>query len=180
MRRWAIQQSRQGPVYLGYRLGHIKSDSRVFRALIYNKGAMVLHMLRRLLGDETFFAGVRQFYADWRFKKAGTDDFRRSMEAAGGRDLTAFFEAWIYGSRIPGLTFSEKVIDAGQAQIRFEHQGEVMPVPVTVTIVYRSGETEHVVVPVVDRVVERTLPLKGPVRSIEANRDHAALADIDQ
>ena len=75
MRRWAIEMSPQGPVYLGYRLGHIKGDSRVFRALVYNKGAMVLHMLRRLVGDEAFFAGLREFYATWRFKKAGTDDF---------------------------------------------------------------------------------------------------------
>ena len=47
-RRWAIEDSDQGPVYLGYRLGHIKGESRVFRALVYNKGAAVLHMLRRL------------------------------------------------------------------------------------------------------------------------------------
>ena len=67
---------RPGPVYLGYRLGHIKGDSRVFRALVYNKGAMVLHMLRRLVGDEAFFTGVRRFYGEWRFAKAGTDDFR--------------------------------------------------------------------------------------------------------
>ena len=46
----------KGPVYLGYRLGHIKGESRVFRALVYNKGAAVLHMLRRLIGDEAFFA----------------------------------------------------------------------------------------------------------------------------
>ena len=52
MRRWAIQQSDEGPVYLGYRLGHIKGEGRVFRAIIYNKGAMVLHMLRRFVGDK--------------------------------------------------------------------------------------------------------------------------------
>ena len=44
----------------------------MFRALVYNKSAVVLHMLRRLVGDEAFFGGVRQFYADHRFKKAGT------------------------------------------------------------------------------------------------------------
>jgi len=71
MRRWAMNQSDQGPVYLGYRLGHIKSDGRIFRALVYNKGAAVLHMLRRLIGDEAFFKGIRRFYADAKFRKAG-------------------------------------------------------------------------------------------------------------
>jgi hypothetical protein len=37
------------------------------------------------------------FYAEWRFRKAGTDDFRQVMEAASGRELTRFFETWIYG-----------------------------------------------------------------------------------
>ena len=36
-----------------------RADERVFRAIVYNKAAMVLHMLRRLVGDEAFFGGVR-------------------------------------------------------------------------------------------------------------------------
>ena len=58
MRRWAIDQSDQGPVYLGYRLGHIRNDGRIFRALVYNKGALTLHMLRKLIGDDVFFRFV--------------------------------------------------------------------------------------------------------------------------
>ncbi len=85
MRRWAIEASPQGPVYLGYRLGHVKGDSRVFRAVIYNKAAMVMHMLRRLIGDDAFFRGIRAFYAEWQFRKAGTDDLRVAMEKASGR-----------------------------------------------------------------------------------------------
>ncbi len=38
MRKWAIDASDQGPVYLGYRLGHIRNEGRVYRALVYNKG----------------------------------------------------------------------------------------------------------------------------------------------
>jgi hypothetical protein len=179
MRRWAIEQSSQGPVYLGYRLGHIRSDGRVFRALVYNKGAMVLHMLRRLVGDEVFFEGLRRFYADWTFRKAGTDDLRQVIEAVSGTDLRPFFEAWIYGSDIPELAFGTAV-SGREALVRFEHRGNVAPLPVTVSILYADGRTEDVIVPVTERVVERRLPLLGPVRSIEANRDHAALAEISR
>ena len=70
---------------------------------------MVLHMLRRLVGDEAFFAGVRKFYTEWRFKKAGTDDFRVAMESVCGQDLKPFFESWIYGLAIPRLRFSYEV-----------------------------------------------------------------------
>ena len=177
MRRWAIEQSDQGPVYLGYRLGHIKQEGRVFRALVYNKGAMVLHMLRRLVGDDKFFEGLRQFYSTWKFRKAGTDDFRRVMEKVSGQELASFFEGWIYGSAVPEIGFSS-ALTSGEARIRFEHRGTVIPTPVTVSILYADGSLEDVIVAVSDRVVERTLPLKGPVRSIEANRDYSAVAEI--
>lgn len=179
MRRWSIQQSSQGPVYLGYRLGHIRADGRVFRALVYNKGAMVLHMLRRLLGDEVFFAGIRRFYSEWAFRKAGTDDLRQTMEAVSGEDLSAFFEAWIYGSDIPAVRFSVDVSEK-QAVIRFEHRAGVAPLPVTVSVVYADGNADDFVVRVTERVVEQVLPLKGVVRSIDVNRDHAALAEISR
>jgi hypothetical protein len=177
MRRWAIDQSDQGPVYLGYRLGHIKGEGRVFRALVYNKGAMVLHMLRRLLGDDKFFEGLRQFYTTWKFRKAGTDDFRRVMEKISGQDLASFLDGWIYGSAVPEIGFSS-TLTSTEARIRFEHRGTLIPTPVTVSILYADGSLEDVIVAVSDRVVERTLPLKGPVRSIDANRDYSAVAEI--
>ena len=177
MQRWSIEESGQGPVYLGYRLGHIRSDGRVFRALVYNKGAMVLHMLRRLIGDDKFFAGIRQFYAHWKFRKAGTDDFRLAMEKASGADLAPFFDAWIYGSDVPVLAFTSSAA-AGQARLRFEHRGPVIPTPVTVSIAYTDGSSEELVVAVTEAAVERTVPLRGTVRSIDANRDYGAVAAI--
>ena len=88
MSRWAVSTSDQGAVYLGYRLGHIKNDSRILRALVYNKGAMVLHMLRRLVGDDVFFRGLRRFYDRYRFQKAGTDELREVFEAESGQPLS--------------------------------------------------------------------------------------------
>ena len=132
-RRWAMEQSAQGPVYLGYRLGHLKGDMRVFRALVYNKGAAVLHMLRRLLGDETFFRGLRLFYEDRRYQKAGTEDLERAMETASGRVLDRFFDRWIYNAELPRLSYRSTIAD-GSVTVEFEQAGNlVFDVPVTVT-----------------------------------------------
>ena len=183
MRRSGIDTSPQGPIYLGYRLGHIKGERPVFRSLVYNKSAIVLHMLRRLVGDEQFFFGIRRFYAEWRFKKAGTDDFRAAMEAATGRDLGPFFETWIYGVAIPRVAFTYRSPDASSVVVKFEQRGDVAPIPITVTLTYANGETESVMVPVTERVVERTLKLKpggGALRKVEANEDNAALAEIEK
>ena len=177
MRRWAVDQSAEGPVYLGYRLGHIKGDGRVFRAIIYNKAAVVLHMLRRWVGDEVFFGGVRRFYETWRYRKAGTEDFRAAMQAAGAGNLEEFFEAWIYGTTIPQLRFSYQT-GAASAIVRLEHRGAPMPLPVTVTVTYTSGQTEDHLVAVAGPTAELTIPLKAPVRDIQVNRDNGALAEF--
>jgi hypothetical protein len=183
MRRSAIDTSPQGPIYLGYRLGHIRGDRAVFRALVYNKAAMVVHMLRRLVGDDQFFWGVRRFYSEWRFKKAGTDDFRAAMEASTGRDLAGFFDAWIHGAGIPRVGFSYRSPDATSLVVKFDHRGDVMPVPITVSITYMNGEVHEVVVPVTNKSVERTITLRpktGAVRRVEANADNAALVEIEK
>jgi hypothetical protein len=178
MRRTAMDMSPNGPVSLGYRLGHLKGDSRIFRAIVYNKGAMVLHMLRRLVGDEAFFKGVREFYATWRYRKAGTDDFRAAMEAASGQSLERFFDEWIFGSALPSLRFASQV-DGASLRVTFDQlTPQVFDLPVTVTITYADGSTEDAVVAVHDKHTERTLALKGEVRSVDVNRDSGALADF--
>jgi peptidase M1-like protein len=180
MRRWAIDAAAQGPVYLGYRLGHIKSDGRIFRAVVYNKAAMVLHMLRRLVGDDAFFDGMRRFYTEWRFRKAGTDDFRQAMEAASGRDLNAFFDAWIYGSSTPRLRLTYEVDGAKQVGLKLQHLGDVVPTPVTVTLVYASGDTEEVLVQATEQTVTRVVALKGTLREVLVNQDNAAVAEFEK
>ena len=179
MRRTALEASSDGPIYLGYRLGHIQGDDRIFRAVVYNKGAMVLHMLRRLIGEDAFFGGMRAFYQQWKFKKAGTDDFRQVMERAAGRNLERFFAMWVFGSDIPRIKFTSH-LSATEATVRFEQLGTVVDAPVTVTITYESGTVESVVVPLTEKQTEQTIPLKGRVRTITANADNAALVEIER
>ena len=62
--------------------------------------------------------------------------------------------------------------------VRFEQQGEPVDIPITVKLTYSSGDSAEVVVPVVEKVTEQRIPLKGPLRSVEANADHGALAVI--
>jgi hypothetical protein len=180
-RRWGMQQSDQGPISLGYRLGHIRGDSRVFRAVVYNKAAGVLHMLRRLVGDEAFFSGVRRFYTELRFKKAGTEDFREAMETETGRSLDRFFEKWIYGSALPRLKVSYRIDTAGRepkAIVHVEQIGDVFDLPLTVTLEYADKRTVDVVVPVSEPVVDHPIALTGTLRSVEFNRDEGTLAEI--
>ncbi|HYB97107.1 MAG TPA: M1 family aminopeptidase [Vicinamibacterales bacterium] len=178
-RRWSVETSDQGPVYLGYRLGHIKGDSRVFRALVYNKGAAVLHMLRRVIGDEAFFGGIKTFYAENRYRKAGTDDLRKAMETASKRDLARFFERWIYDNGIPRVRYST-VVEGQELVVRFEQTGDIYDIPVTVAVTYGDGKTAEFVVVANEALTEARLPLTGNPRSIDTNPDGAALAILEK
>ncbi len=69
----------------------------------YQKGGWVLHMLRRKLGDELFWQGIKKYYATYAGKNASTDDFRKVMETTSGKDLQVFFKQWLYTPGLPLL-----------------------------------------------------------------------------
>ncbi len=70
-------------------------------ALTYDKAAWVLHMLRGVMGDAAFFAGVREYYATHRDGNAGTAELRDIMERHAKQPLDWFFQQWIYGPGHP-------------------------------------------------------------------------------
>jgi aminopeptidase N len=69
----------------------------------YQKGAWVLHMLRRKIGDEKFKNGVVAYYTKYRLSNANTIDFKREMEKVAGCDLDTFFQQWVFSSGHPIL-----------------------------------------------------------------------------
>ena len=101
------------------------------------------------------------------------------MERTSGRDLQPFFDAWIFGAAIPRLKVSRAVTPA-ELTVTFDQIGPVLPVPVTVTVVYADGSTQTVIVPVVAARASRTIPLRGAPRDVRIDDDHAALARFDR
>lgn len=73
---------------------------------LYPGGAVRLHMLRKQLGDETFWAGVRDYVKTYSGKVVETDDFRRVMEKYSGKSLGRWFDQWIGGKGYPKLKVS--------------------------------------------------------------------------
>jgi aminopeptidase N len=69
----------------------------------YQKGSWVLHMLRHEVGDLNFWRGIREYYSLYRNSNALTGDFVRVMEEASGKDLSVFFNQWIYKGGHPKI-----------------------------------------------------------------------------
>ncbi len=70
---------------------------------IYNKGGLVLGMLRWKLGDDVFFKAVRKYLDSLRYGNANTEILKGIFEKESGQDLTQFFNQWIYGIGWPEL-----------------------------------------------------------------------------
>ncbi|WP_417431946.1 M1 family aminopeptidase [Halpernia sp.] len=131
------------------------SVNRIFSSrLSYNKGSMVLHMLRKKLGDAVFFQGLKNYLADpaLSYGYAKTPDLIRNMEvAAGGEDLSEFFNDWIYGEGYPRYTITWNQA-GGQSNINVEiSQTQSHPsvsffeAPVPLRIIGTQGETLDIV-----------------------------------
>jgi hypothetical protein len=179
MQRSAAPLTNRGPISLGYRLGHIHGEGRIFRAIVYNKSAVVLHMLRRLIGDDAFFAGIRDFYAKRRFDKAGTNDLQAALQAHTPRPLERFFRQWIRGATLPRLQVSSRVDTAKRvAVVRVQQRDEVFDVPLRVEVQYQDGRSELVVLKVSQADEEFSLPVSGDVRRVQV-RDEIVLARIE-
>ena len=83
------------------------SVSRIFSSrLSYNKGSMVLHMLRKKLGDPVFFQALQDYLStpEHAYDYAKTEDFIAIVETTSGEDLTEFFSDWLYNQGYPSYT----------------------------------------------------------------------------
>jgi len=87
----------------------------------YSKGAWVLHQLRGLIGDSTFFAGLRRFYTLHRDSTALSSDFARVMSEAAGRDLDWYFRQALTQPGHPVL------------DVRWKHEGKKLTLDIAQT-----------------------------------------------
>lgn len=75
---------------------NLKDMKDVTTSQIYQKGSWILHMLRGVVGTDTFWEGIKIYYNQYKDLNTTTDDFKRVMEEVSGKDLDAFFEQWLY------------------------------------------------------------------------------------
>jgi aminopeptidase N len=75
----------------------------VTKAVGYDKGAMVFHMLRRRLGEDAFWGALRDIYREKLFQPASWDDLRAAFERRAGQPLVDFFDQWVKRKGAPRI-----------------------------------------------------------------------------
>jgi len=123
---------------------------------IYPKGALVLRMLRRRLGDERFWASIHLFLTRHQFGSAVTEDFRQAVLDATGENLAQFWAEWMYrpgyprfsiraaydsANRVLTLNVRQTQSDTAGADSAWPPVAAVFHAPVTVLVGTSGGKT---------------------------------------
>lgn len=141
-----------GAVYLND--AEATNVGRIFSSrLTYNKGSMLVHMLRFKMGDEAFFQGVRNYLADTNlaYGYAVSADLQSHLETAYGASLDEFFNDWLYNQGYPSYNIIAQNFGVGQAKITINQTPshpsvEFFEMPVPVRLLGAGGQTHDVIV----------------------------------
>src|SRR5579864_4596263 len=166
--------------------------STEFQSLTTDKGAMILHMLRGVLGEDKYNKTMREFAAEYAGKSASTDDFREVAEKNFGSQLTWFFSQWLDSTGAPEFKVKYTTYRLGGAAAvkspqdtktpGFRVTGEIsqdldlfrMPVDLRIDT---DGKTENQRIEVVGTNSPFSIETFGRPRRISIDPDHHVLTN---
>ena len=156
-------------------------------AIEYYKPAFGLVLLReQILGNDRFDYAFKNYINNWAFKHPQPDDFFRSMDNAGGEDLSWFWKGWFYNNWSLDLA----VLDAKYVnkdpkqgiQVTVANKGQ-MAMPFTVEVKLKDGSKQRVKLPVEtwlqNTAITFVISTTTPAESVTVDPD-AALPDMDR
>jgi aminopeptidase N len=143
---------------------------QLLNANSYQKGSWVLHMLRRHLGDSTFWKSIRTYYARYAGKNASTDDLRTVFQEVSGKDLTVFFRQWLFTGGLPELNMTWKYNDKQKAVVLTVNQQQAVPFqfPLELAIETATGITTKPVT-ITNKQTVVTIPVAQKPRALIAD-----------
>lgn len=159
---------------------HYKDREDMFDAVTYNKGGLILHMLRKYLGDDAFFAGLNKYLKNNEYKATEAHHLRLALEDVSGKDLNWFFNQWYYGNGHPKLkaTYS---LDESKKLIKIEilqTQEPKFQFPLDIDVYENGKSTKH---QVWAKAIENNsfeIPYKSIPQLVNINPDDILLCEI--
>jgi len=80
---------------------HLHEFTPEYQSIVFDKGAMVFHMLRWVIGDDAFFKTLQAMATQYAFKSITTAEFQKLAEKASKQELTFFFAQWVDSTGVP-------------------------------------------------------------------------------
>lgn len=155
-------QKKQTPV--------IDTDNKNLMSLLnansYEKGAWVLHMLRKKLGYETFWKGIRTYYEKFKLNNATTNEFKNVMAEVSGKNLDVFFTQWLQKAGHPILKTSWIYSNNTLRLIVSQTQKISFQFPLDVKIIYTDGTSEIKTIEISEIAIPYQIETKGEVKEV--------------
>lgn len=158
----------------------------IFSFTVYNKGAWVLHMLRKEIGDSLFFAGVDAYYDKFKYSNANTEDLKSIFEMISNKNLNKFFEQWVYvgtGLLELEITWDEKIISENNIQLNInieqkQNGYENYHFPLDIQLVDTLGIISNYFTYITSDTT-LSFNLKNKIENISFDKDNWLLAKIE-
>jgi len=141
-----------------------KYPEEVFDRHTYEKGSLVLHTLKSIIGEENFRRGINIFLTRHAFSNADTEDLRKAMEEASGRPLDWFFNQFVYSAGHPIIKYSwsheSGYLRLSVSQTQGEDSYPIYRLPLEFEVGYQDGSRQLVRVDVNSRESVVYIPSK--------------------
>ncbi len=143
---------------------HDKED--MFDAHSYNKGGMILHMLRNLVGDEAFFTSLSHYLKSNEYQSVEAHNLRLAFEKTTGLDLNWFFNQWYFGTGHPTIHVNYEYstdttfIDVEQTQSLPDAEN-LFIIPFNAKVFYEDGSEETGLLTMSKRKQRFSIPTRG-------------------
>lgn len=150
----------------------VKDYMQLLNPNSYQKGGWVLHMLRNRIGDETFWKGIRLYYAKYSGKNASTDNLREVLEEVSGQDLRSFFKQWLFTAGHPELDIAWKY-EEGKKEVTItvtQRQNQPFQFPLDIKLTGKDNQPILTkTIPVTGKQTTAVFPASIPVEKLTAD-----------
>lgn len=167
------------------------STNRAYAVASYGMGAIFLHQLKYIIGEETFYKGMRRYYNTWKFKHPEPNDFIRVMEKVSGMQLHWYLNYFINTTKTIDYSIRSVVENQGSTFVTLARLGD-FPMPVDLMVTYRDGTQELYYAPLSatlgnkpvenEKIMRNDLvawPWVNPTYSLRINRQPEEIARIE-
>ncbi len=105
----------------------------------YAKGAVTLHQMAYIMGEDVFHKAFRRFFNEWKYKHPGKEDFLRVFEKESGISLDWYFDYWVNSTSQIDYAIKSVVSKEDKSLLTIAREGE-MPMPLEVELTLKNGD----------------------------------------
>ncbi len=157
---------------------HYENREDVFDGVSYQKGSNILHMLRKYLGDDAFFSGLKHYLIKHQYKAAEAHQLRIALEEVSGKDLNPFFNQWYYENGHPKLHISYEYNDLiNTLNLSIKQADKIFSFPLSIDV-YESGQVVRHTVAVDKKAQKFAFKYSNRPDLVNVNADHVLLCEI--